>query len=268
MRQLSIVYCLLLSICSNAIFGQGADKDTDVYITNWQKDKYAIYSGAGLLTAGYLLNKSLPILTETEINALDRNDVLGLDRSAIDNYSQSAADVSDYFRDAIVLVPLTLFLAKKAQAEFADIGVMYLETFGITSGITAVVKPLARRPRPFVYNPDIPLADKQTNNATKSFYSGHTSHVTSLAFFTASVFEDLYPDSGYRYLVWAGAIAAPAITAYARYKAGVHFPTDVVVGYGVGAVIGYLIPKLHKRKAMENISLYGTTGGLGLTYQF
>ena len=38
----------------------------------------------------------------------------------------------------------------------------------------------------------------------------------------------------------------PAVTGYLRFKAGKHFPTDIIVGYGVGATIGYLVPELHK----------------------
>ena len=34
-----------------------------------------------------------------------------------------------------------------------------------------------------------------------------------------------------------------------------HFPTDVMVGYAFGALVGYFIPELHKNKNDDNVSL-------------
>jgi len=44
---------------------------------------------------------------------------------------------------------------------------------------------------------------------------------------------------------------------YLRYEAGVHFPTDILIGAIVGSAIGYAIPYLH-RAGKENVSV--TTG--------
>jgi membrane-associated phospholipid phosphatase len=68
--------------------------------------------------------------------------------------------------------------------------------------------------------------------------------------------------------VWTGAITLPAIVGYLRVKAGRHYPSDVIVGYGVGALIGYLVPTLHKRTRDLNIDLISSDGGLGLVYHF
>jgi len=40
----------------------------------------------------------------------------------------------------------------------------------------------------------------------------------------------------------------PAVTAYFRVNTHNHFPTDAIVGYIVGAAIGYFIPEIHKTK--------------------
>jgi membrane-associated phospholipid phosphatase len=36
------------------------------------------------------------------------------------------------------------------------------------------------------------------------------------------------------------------VTGLSRINTHNHFPTDAIVGYIVGAAIGYLIPELHK----------------------
>lgn len=64
----------------------------------------------------------------------------------------------------------------------------------------------------------------------------------------------------------------PAITGYLRYKAGYHFLSDNILGYVIGAGTGILIPKMHKNKALNNITIMPETGkdykGISFTYHF
>jgi F0F1-type ATP synthase assembly protein I len=46
--------------------------------------------------------------------------------------------------------------------------------------------------------------------------------------------------------MWTAAALIPAVTGFSRVNTHNHFPTDVIVGYIVGAAIGYLIPEFHK----------------------
>lgn len=146
--------------------------------------------------------------------------------------------------------------------------VMYAEVLSLNGGITGVTKGAFGKFRPYAYNPNVDIEFKLRPTTRRSFFSGHTSHVASLSFFTATVFDDLYPNSDLKYVVWAGAVVAPAITGYMRIKAGQHFPTDVIVGYGVGALVGYFIPELHKITKDSNLRIIGAEGGLGLVYNF
>ena len=245
-----------------------AAQDGIDYELNWKKDGTIWGTSIGLLGSSYLISKSRDPITEAQINALNSNDVWGFDKSATDNYSTSAGSSSDIFRDGAYLVQLTLLLSKNARSEAKEILVMYSEVIALNAGLTTFTKETVGRLRPYAYNPNAPLDLKLSETTGRSFFSGHVSHVASLSFFTASVFSDLYPESNYRYVVWTGAITAPAVTAYLRYKAGRHFPSDVIVGYGVGALIGYFIPKLHKSTSKSDLSLYGSGNGLGLSYSF
>ncbi len=82
--------------------------------------------------------------------------------------------------------------------------------------------------------------------ARLSFFSGHASNTAAMSFFTAQTLVQNRPDMQNKGLVWATAATLPALTALWRVKAGKHFPTDVIVGYGIGALIGVLVPNLHR----------------------
>ena len=112
------------------------------------------------------------------------------------------------------------------------------------------------------YQYSIPIFLKTVQNL---FFSGHTSSSAYFSFFTAKVFADTHPNSKWKPVVWGSAIALPAMTGYLRYKAGKHFPTDVIVGYGVGAAFGILIPELYKNK---NFNLKVGSDQIGLVYTF
>jgi len=64
--------------------------------------------------------------------------------------------------------------------------------------------------------------------------------------FTASVYERLYPDSKARGWVWGGCLAAASTTAWLRYAAGRHFPTDILAGAAIGSLAGWLVPRWHE----------------------
>jgi membrane-associated phospholipid phosphatase len=118
------------------------------------------------------------------------------------------------------------------------------------------------------------LNEKQSNNAGISFYSGHTSMTAAISFFTAKVFTEYVENYTLRILIWTGAAILPAITAVSRVNTHWHFPTDVIAGYAIGAIIGYLIPELHKTKSTGNgnLSVYPSINlnkpELGLQFRF
>ena len=150
-----------------------------------------------------------------------------------------------------------------------DISLIYGETLFFTVGLTIITKNTAHRIRPLVYNSNFSLEDKMTKNARFSFFSGHASVVAASSFFTAKVFSDYHPDSKWKPWVWGAAITFPAITGYLRVRAGKHFPTDVMTGYAVGALVGYFVPHIHKRKNRnKNLSMSLLPTGGYLSWKF
>ena len=128
-------------------------------------------------------------------------------------------------------------------------GVTYaivLEGMLATYTLTELTKLLAKRRRPYVYGLSQFDGELFTQNSRKSFFSGHSSYTAVNYYLGAKMFNDFYPDSKWKPLVWSSAAILPAITAWKRVQGGKHFVTDVLVGYIAGALIGILIPELHR----------------------
>jgi membrane-associated phospholipid phosphatase len=251
-------------------FGQSTDhKELKDKIYHWGlKDHKTLLIGSATLWGGslYLMNNSDKIKLE-DLPFRERDNIWAIDRGATFNYSVSAAEWSDKALYLSVALPFTYFLTGKGREEGKAIAGMMLEGFLINGGITNVLKATTGRFRPLTYNEDVPLDERLDSGSRFSFISGHTSNAAFASFFTAKVFGDFYPDSKWKPYVWATAATLPALTAYFRYEAGKHFPTDLVAGYALGAFVGYIIPHIHK-KEHDHFSLQPTQffDGFSLSY--
>jgi len=91
---------------------------------------------------------------------------------------------------------------------------------------------------------------------TDSFFSGHVSLTASATFFMAKVFSDYHPQLGAKkWLLYTAALVPPALVGYGRYRGLMHFPSDILLGFTIGATVGILVPHLHKTAKEENSSL-------------
>jgi membrane-associated phospholipid phosphatase len=144
------------------------------------------------------------------------------------------------------LLPLTFLANNDAREDFGTLSLMYGEVVLLNAGINGLVKGLTTRNRPYVYDINSSVEEKYKTGARHSFYSGHTSFTASNSFFTARVFSEYLIDNTSKTLIWTAAAIIPAVTGFSRINTHNHFPTDVIVGYIVGAAIGYLIPEIHK----------------------
>ena len=235
-----------------------------------KKELILLGTGATLYGLQFYPKDKTPILTLEEIMALNPDDINGLDRPAIDNYSTNADKASDYLWLLSAASPAAFLATKKGHTYFGDIATLYLEAYLINRGLTELTKYTVRRIRPFVYNEEISPDEKMNRGAKASFFSGHTSETATYTFFSAKVFDDLFPDSKWRPVVWGMAATIPAVTGYLRIKAGKHYPTDVITGYAIGATIGWLVPHLHRNKKLKanSMSLSGGLNGVRLQWTF
>lgn len=220
-------------------------------------------AGAALGVASLAILNNVEPLTVGEIERLDVNDINDFDRRAVEPYRETQA--GDALLYASYLLPLTFLAYPHTKRDWKNIGVMWVETTLINIGLNGVIKGLVLRTRPYVYDPNTPLEKKTESRARLSFYSGHTSSVAANSFFVARVFSDYLPNRKTKALVWTGAVLYPMLTAFSRRDSGHHFRTDVIVGYCVGASVGYFVPELHRRRGVRELSLFpcSADGGIG-----
>ncbi len=199
-----------------------------------------------MAVTGSLLMLNKPQITAADLQKLDKRQVNRFDRFAAGNYSKSAQNLSDIPFYTSFALPLVFLSDAKARSQAPQIYFLYAEAISLTGGLYALTAGLVNRTRPNVYGVDNPAEERLHKYANNSFFGGHAAATATATFFTAKVFHDLYPDSPWRPVVWGTAAAVPATVAYLRLKAGKHFLSDNLLGYGIGATIGILVPELHK----------------------
>lgn len=239
----------------------------------WKNEKRFIIPSLAISSAGLILNatntkKSIGV---DEIMMLNSNDINSLDRKAIFNNSKGAADISDLFEIGITFAPIVFFADKHTRHDFGRIIGIYVEGLAITGGSVFIIKNIVHRPRPFTYNTDISIEDRVKSTNNQSFLSGHTAHVSAASFMMRQILLDYHPDmssSGKAGLLVL-ATSIPAITGYLRVKAGKHYFSDVAAGYALGALVGNLLPRLHRIDIKDSaLRIDPGIDGIQITLQF
>lgn len=211
--------------------------------------KEAILIGGGIASVGAsaALREAVEPLTRSEIASANRSDISAFNRGATYHWSPRLDKLSDVtlVGNAAILGLVTLS-TKPMRHDIPTIGVMYIETLLLANGIGRTVKGITKRSRPFVYNVNAPLDEKETRDARQSFFSNHATNAFATAVFTSEVFRHYFPDSKLKPVVWVGSLGLATATAVLRYEGGLHYPTDLLAGAAFGSLIGWGIPKLHE----------------------
>ena len=210
--------------------------------------KEGIIIGSGLATFGFAhwKLKRTSALTEAQIMACSKEDVFALDRYSLNHYNEKSRKLSDRILFSSFAIPFTLLAVNKTRDDFGKVGLFLAQSIIVNTALTDLAKSFAKRKRPFVYNAMVDLPPKLEKDARASFYSGHTSTVAAMYFLTAKIYADFHPESKFRPVVWTAAVLIPATQGFLRMNGGKHFLTDVLTGFVMGSVIGFLIPEIHK----------------------
>jgi hypothetical protein len=225
--------------------------------------------GVGWITdKSHISLEELQNLSRTDITAIDKW-ALNLDPSKKDYYEK----LSDQLLSFSVFFPFLTMLDSKIRQDWLDILLMYMQCQTITNNFylySPFGATFQNRLRPVVYYDAVAINDRTTNNNRNSLYSGHTAVATEAAFFTAKIFCDYHPELGWnKYLVYGAAAIPSLLIAYFRVKALSHFPTDVMVGLGVGALCGILIPELHRMDDSNiSVGMYSSSEATGIAIQW
>jgi PAP2 superfamily len=262
----------LVLVCCSVMISNCYSQDS-VYKTKFWIDAPIIAGGAALTVIGTNIITNKKPLTLAELAAKSSSDVPSFDKGNVGYYSESADRLSYVPFHISFGLPIVMGLINKNERKkFGQVMVLYGETMVITGALFTFTDGLIERSRPLVYGSDAPTDVKLSNNSQRSFFAGHTAATAAATFFAAKVFQDFNKGSKLVPYVWVGAAAVPAFVGYLRYKAGMHFLSDNIVGYIVGAGVGMLVPQLHKYKFMKHVNVYPTSlqgsTQLGISYSF
>ncbi|MDH4270766.1 MAG: phosphatase PAP2 family protein [Candidatus Aminicenantes bacterium] len=227
-----------------------------------KRDFWLLPLSIGLSTLGDSLSDKAGGITLEEIRSLDRNDVNAFDRSATDNWSLEWDERSDRYRDTLAVATLfSLSVAPILHAKLshtATVAVMFTESFFLLRGVTYLTKAAVGRYRPYLYNTTLSAEERfgiDVEEASRSFYSGHTAVAFFGATFLSKVFEDIHGPSLWSKLLWGLSLTLVSLTGLARVKSGMHFPSDVIAGAVVGFAVGYFVPALHKIRKGDKLRI-------------
>jgi membrane-associated phospholipid phosphatase len=181
----------------------------------------------------------------------------GLDRRALGALDVRAKEASDWTRNAAIALPVAVavFLGRPGDRwrDFGARSVMYAEAFLLSGGATALGKSVVGRPRPFAYaaedqRPDDPDYDVTDDWTFASMPSGHASSAWTGAGLAMTDFLLSRPDAHWAQRFAIGFLGGGlgGATAASRVEAGMHFPTDVLTGSGLGLATGIAVPLLHR----------------------
>lgn len=255
-------------------FGGTMAQSTFPYALGKKDFLLAPLSAAAFVSSEVLDKKKFNLALE-EIQALDRQTIGSFDRGATYKWSKSAERFSDVPEQALRYMPILYaipVLKNKHWNNGVTLGVMYSEVVLLTAGVTGITKSLTGRIRPYLYNTSFTAEErfamqgKEAPTASTSFFSGHTSTAFAGAVFLSKTFTDIYGKTTWSKVIWVGSLSLATATAIARVEAGVHFPTDVLMGAVVGSAIGYFIPVLHK-STQAKVSVAVFPNQLYMTYK-
>lgn len=208
-------------------------------------DPYLGSFSAALLGTSFYLQHQVKPLSESYVLNLNRNDVNKFDRVATYQWNPNIAHVSDGLAVGSGLMFLYFCFDKNSKQNVIPIAGVAFQSLLLSQALSNSFK-LTLRPRPFLYNPDVEMSKKIKPDSRMSFFSAHTTTVSSLSFSFAYAYQTYNAPGKPNYALWTGAIALPAVEAILRVKAGKHYPSDVICGYLVGFASSFLMHKLHK----------------------
>ena len=251
------VTCISLNVFSqySDSAGNANTKSNKVYkIRPWIDVSAGVVLG-GLALGGMNIIYGRDQIPLAEVQALKKSDINRFDRPIADNYSTTAKSTSDLFFYGSMPLPFFLLLDKKIRKDGLSVGVMYLQALGTTGFLYSTAAMISDRYRPIAYNPNVPMEIRQSGGSKNSFFAGHPALVATSTFFLAKVYSDYHPEMKHKWILYTVAGGLAATTGFLRMKAGYHFRTDVITGITVGALVGVLVPQLHKNKLMKNSKL-------------
>lgn len=268
----------MLSAPAGSVLAAEQDGDSTSETPVSSRDLWLGGAGLALTGVGYL---STPASGPTPAEGLDRREIAwGFDRASLDFPQPDARTASDVALLVTAAQPGLWTLATRGDARGAaawQTGLRQTEASLLAMGASLLLKSATARPRPFNYYaddalPDNAAYDRTTEEARSSFPSGHAglawaSTVIGISERVRSP-RPLSPTA--HFLAGMGSGATATATALLRIDGGMHFPSDVAAGAGVGCAAGVLVSWVHGGGETHGLleELAGVAAGVGLALLF
>jgi len=284
-------FCILIcSFCSQLIYGidNGTRDTTKVLYDSLNRNKKSVCKlnpivdvpivaiGGGW--SGYLLVDKLykkSPSTQEQILSLTSANINAFDRRWVYPYNATLDKNSYYpFYGCLALPVILPLTGNDMRNDYFKLCFLYLETLSVTGIFGTTSTYLVDRYRPYVYDANTPIDTKLSPNAKNSFYAGHVEIVAVSTFFISEVYAGYYPESKMKWVFFTMAGLATAGMGCVRIAAGMHFPSDVLLGAATGTLSGIFVPYFHKHKVIKDpafsFNLYeaNNTYGASLVYKF
>lgn len=249
-----LLVLLLLSL-SVSVLGQATANREFPYQLRKSDLTLSLASTAVLITT-ITLKLHTPTFSPLQRDSYRAEAINSFDRSAASRWSPASGQVSDLGLYALLVLPTAAtlpLLLNHQTTEVCTLLGMYCESTLLTATIVSSMKVAITRKRPYVYNHSLPGDTYrellESPDAQYSFFSNHTALAFGSACFLSSTVTDLYGPSLVTRTLWGTSLAVATTIGYLRYASGEHFPSDILVGAGIGSLIGTITPLLHKKTA-------------------
>ena len=197
------------------------------------------------------------MLKETSAVPLDRSkvysrDVSAFDRWAVGFHSPLLSGVSSGLAWSQLLIPVAVNAIDTWRGDQPWYGaitdaVILQEALMISSTMSSYAKSFPIHSTPLTYDSRVSAAEKRIPQNVSSFFSNHTATAFTTAVFTGYTYQLRHPGSKTVPWVWGTSLGLAAGVGGLRILSGKHFPSDVIAGAAVGALSGYLVPRMHLR---------------------
>ena len=186
------------------------------------------------------------------------------DRVALTQRSAGSTTASDVLLVSMLILgpaEVAIGTAGHGVRSLAEALVIQAESMVLSASLTAMVKDAVSRPYPSVYT-----SHDTSLSGYESFWSGHAAATFNAVVTATYLMHESYPDEAWPWIAGGFGIAAATATAVLRVTAGVHFPSDVVVGALIGSGLGIVVPLVHRRRLP--VQLAASLGGAALVGRF
>ncbi|MHB8580832.1 MAG: phosphatase PAP2 family protein [Ignavibacteriaceae bacterium] len=261
------------------VYSQSAESDSSFhpYYVNYWVSGSIIGVGAVANILGIPESQNKSVISPLEFQTLNKSIINNIDSWALKQDPSKTAAFENYSTYALVstvVLPAILIFDKRIRHDWLNILLMYAETMSITTNIyewSFLGPTFQNKFRPITYYDQVTYDQKNAGTNRNSFYSGHVAVAAAATFFMAKVFCDYNPGIGNnKYLIYGAAAIPPLILGFFRVKALMHFPSDVMVGLGLGALVGIIIPELHhlpERNMSLGVFSTNESTGIAITWQ-